>query len=412
MIGPTRSFSLPPLVRPGEPVQAEDHNALIKTLEALIHELNAVALQPSPTIGIKRAPGGTTAWLKRRFPAPSLPVRPYWPTLFRLPAEGEGEPTFEVELTQGYACERVLPAGDALLWQEADNHFQEEDPSKLRRFSIGVEQALYVKVEVLRSGAIGIDSEEDPPPPPVTILVAGTDQESTHYAPPLGDDEGTPGTYYYKICELTEGDNGPTLKHFHSGQNIDHWVDLPTFEVQDGIDVFKRYNAEEGIYETKGLQQIGQCRVLSAENTIDIAGNDLYATFQFVESGSSSPATGEEINFEDGLNTDGEPPAEAPADPKKIIIPIVQGISPIRVDRTGAGNRTYQVSYDGEEFPGGGNLKLSKTTVTYDSVNNAFFPTGSPEFHYWKNGLYVGQTSPFAPGDPFDELDLASPEVS
>ena len=338
--------------------------------------------------------------------------KPLW---VKLQKEGE---SYTATVTPGFVLERIVPSGgDAVIYHLPDGIFAKDDEGadteELEKHAIAPGQAIYIKVHTLVSGAIGIKPEEpplDPPPPPVLVVVSGDNEESTHHEVPFGEGEGEPGFYFYKLAVM----EGTKLKKNGgvAGQHIDHWADLPLFETEGGEKIEKEYDGGAGIYRLRGIEGIRQIEVTGAEDTIQVGGNNKDAKFVFKESGSSEGAEGEEINFNDGLNTDGEAPGEEPPDPKNIILPIVSGLSPITVTRTGEGNRNFQVGYDGDEFPGGGNLKISHTFVEYDVINNAFTPTGSPTFFYWKNGLYVGTTSPFDEEDAFDELDIASPEQS
>jgi hypothetical protein len=326
---------------------------------------------------------------------PSRETRVYWPQLI---VNGGESTTFEVTVTVGKVVERIVVTGDAIAYRQADNHFDPADPV-LKKFGISVGQSVYVKVEVLPSGAIG--TEEDPPPPIVTLVVLPVGEESTHYAPPIGEgDEGSPGTYYYELAELISDSSGVRFRYKMAGHNIDHWVDLPTFENAGGETIWKEWDADAGVYKTKGIEGIRQIEVTGAEDTIQVGGNNKDAKFVFKESGSSEGAEGEEINFNDGLNTDGEAPGEEPPDPKNIILPIVQGTSPILVERSGEGERTFTVSYDGDEFPGGGNLNLILRQFEINLAADFLEEQSDPPILYWRNGLFIGNAPPAGEVDP------------
>jgi hypothetical protein len=330
---------------------------------------------------------------------------------FDVKLQQEGE-SYTATVTPGFVLERIVPSGgDSLIYHLPDGIFAKDDEGadteELEKHAIAPGQAIYIKVHTLVSGAIGIKPEEPPlpePPPPVLVVVSANNEESTHHEVPFGEGEGEPGFYYYKLAVM----EGTKLKKNGgiAGQHIDHWADLPLFETEGGEKIEKEYDGGAGIYRLRGIEGIRQIEVTGAEDTIQVGGNNKDAKFVFKESGSSEGAEGEEINFNDGLNTDGEAPGEEPPDPKNIILPIVSGLSPITVTRTGEGNRNFQVGYDGDEFPGGANLVVSVQGGTVN-VFGFFSPSGSPQNYYWQNGLYVGMTEP----DDFldaDEMNINS----
>ena len=322
---------------------------------------------------------------------PSLETRVYWPQLI---VNGGESTTFEVTVTAGKVVERIVVTGDAIAYHQADNHFDPADPV-LKKFGISVGQSVYVKVEVLPTGAIGIEPEVpplDPPPPPVTLVVSAAGEESTHYEPPIGDSEGSPGTYYYELARLISDSFGVRFRYNMAGRNIDHWMDLPTFKVRAGANPWKEWNAEEGVYYSKGFIGAGQITLTENEDDLTYQGNKRNLEVRFREADASEPEADETLNFEDGLSMDGEVDA-APATERDIILPIVSGISPIMVNRVGEGERNFQVSYDGDEFPGGASLVVSVQNGTVNEFG-FFAASGSPQNYYWQNGLYVGTTEP------------------
>jgi hypothetical protein len=311
---------------------------------------------------------------------PSRETRVYWPQLI---VNGGESTTFEVTVTVGKVVERIVVTGDAIAYHQADNHFDPADPV-LKKFGISVGQSIYVKVEVLPTGAVGV--EDGPPPPIVTLVVSDAGEESTHYQPPIGESEGAPGTYYYELAQLISDSFGVRFRYNMAGRNIDHWMDLPTFENAGGETIWKEWDADAGVYKTKGIEGIRQIEVTGAEDTIQVGGNNKDAKFVFKESGSSEGAEGEEINFNDGLNTDGEAPGDEPPDPKNIILPIVQGISPILVERSGAGNRTFTVSLDEAESGDNFNVELLSVNLFFYGEDVTVSTDSGPRMWYVRNG--------------------------
>jgi hypothetical protein len=219
----------------------------------------------------------------------------------------------------------------------------------------------------------------------VLVVVSGDNEESTHHEVPFGEGEGEPGFYYYKLAVM----EGTKLKKNGgvAGQHIDHWADLPLFETEGGEKIEKEYDGGAGIYRLRGIEGIRQIEVTGAEDTIQVGGNNKDAKFVFKESGSSEGAEGEEINFNDGLNTDGEAPGEAPPDPKNIILPIVQGVSPIIVERSGAGNRTFTVSLDESEAGDNFNVELLSVNLAGDGDGGVtVYADSGPRMWYVRNG--------------------------
>jgi hypothetical protein len=311
---------------------------------------------------------------------------------FDVKLQQEGE-SYTATVTPGFVLERIVPSGgDAVIYHLPDGIFAKDDEGadteELEKHAIAPGQAIYIKIHTLVSGAIGIKPEEpplDPPPPPVLVVVSGDNEESTHHEVPFGEGEGEPGFYYYKLAVM----EGTKLKKNGgvAGQHIDHWADLPLFETEGGEKIEKEYDGGAGIYRLRGIEGIRQIEVTGAEDTIQVGGNNKDAKFVFKESGSSEGAEGEEINFNDGLNTDGEAPGEAPPDPKNIILPIVQGVSPIIVERSGAGNRTFTVSLDESEAGDNFNVELLSVNLAGDGDGGVtVYADSGPRMWYVRNG--------------------------
>jgi hypothetical protein len=279
------------------------------------------------------------------------------------------ESAFIVNVAEGYVIERTVKNAegtDCITYHEPDNLKQsepgEEDPPLPEGVSAGdlvdheVEggQAIYCKVTVEADGTISATE----------ITVSSNDEKSIHYEPPIGEgSEGAQGFYWYKLAKFeTDGDTLKIIK-FHAGSNIDHFQELPRFETAGGNTIWKEWDAEAGKYKTKGIDGIRQITTSPGEDKIEIGGNDKNLKVRFIESGASSPGEDEDINFEDGLNTDGEVGAEEVPN-RDIILPIVQGLSPILVQRSGAGNRTFTVSLEEAESGDNFNIKLLNVSIT------------------------------------------------
>lgn len=385
---------------PINPGMGDDINAVLQRVAALEMELSRYQLMRVEVPVVGEGNQQLLVMAMREGAGPSS-ERPFMPILSI--ADGAGS----VRVTRGHVWERAVDRNADSVIPHLPKNLYKEGTTELRSFAIGAGQAIYVKIRSLISGAIGV--KDDPKANAVELVVAAADQKSEHYHPKFGKDStGEPGTHYIRLG-IFDGSR-MIYDGCVPGQDIDYYPVLPTFETVGGDEITKKLR-DDGVFEVKGFVAAGELTLTPNENDLTYQGNKKVLKVRFRESDASEPEENEDINFRDGLSTDGTVDAEEPPN-RDVILPVVKGVSPILVERSGEANRTYTISYDGDEFPGGGNLQVSKTTVVYDSVNDAFFPSGSPEYFYWKNGLYIGTVSPFAPGDPFDTLDIASPEVS
>jgi len=164
---------------------------------------------------------------------------PFWPT---LGIGGTAEtPTYYVTVTRGVIIDRDTTDADAVVYFEPVV-LTTGEPTE---FAITDTQSVYVHFETDDTGAITGTPE---------IIVADSDQESIHYAPPAGSaTAGTDGDYYYKLATFAVGPPAE-LTMFGAGDNVCHYRELPLFLKAGGTaDVFKEFNASEGKYKTRGL---------------------------------------------------------------------------------------------------------------------------------------------------------------
>lgn len=144
----------------------------------------------------------------RRNPAPEDTRKPktFIPYNCKLIEESAG--VYSVTVDRGVIFEHLSTAGvgeNSLIIHECDNHF---DGADLRKFTITVDQAVYVVFSETPSGQID-------PLSPIQIQVAANDVDSFNYIPPTQS-----GIYYYKIAELVSVDSTVRLKRHLAGSNI------------------------------------------------------------------------------------------------------------------------------------------------------------------------------------------------
>jgi hypothetical protein len=255
----------------------------------------------------------------------------------------------------GYVYQ-VIPYGyEALTYHEPSNLY---DGNKLTEFAISLDQAVYVKVELLEDGTIGSDDEMTNPS--CSIVIQSNSASSTYYEPKVDDEssDGAVGTMYYKLAVLESG-TPPILDRILSGSHICHHQDLPkiasTLELSSGVGVIpKEFDSTSGEYRLRALSNgLGQLTITTNADDVEVRGNKKLANL-LVQRGDDSPEELPLIEFEDGLTKTGaesvgdEDPAIAPEE-ILIKIPSVVAGSGLTVENIGAeGNYVYEVSADGE----------------------------------------------------------------
>ena len=174
------------------------------------------------------------------------------------------ESTFTVFVRPGYVIERTVindTGTDCLTYHEPTGILDmSDDPVP---HTVANNQSVFVKVTVQDDGTISA----------AEIEVAASDTESTHYAPPVGDETaGDIGEYYYKLAEFTTDGDTLAVKKFHAGANIDHFQELPRFVKAGGTaDVFKTFDQEAGQYKTRGITAGAGITVTQNTDDIEVA---------------------------------------------------------------------------------------------------------------------------------------------
>lgn len=79
-----RNVELPPEVRAGEPVTADDHNKLIRAHRAILRKIDAITVRSGAEVGVKNSDGsGIILFLKRRAGTGGTSKRPVpWEPVF------------------------------------------------------------------------------------------------------------------------------------------------------------------------------------------------------------------------------------------------------------------------------------------------------------------------------------------
>jgi hypothetical protein len=197
--------------------------------------------------------------------------------VYNLKQDGE---TFRVAVREGYVIERTVindTGTDCLTYHEPDGitvppeedppldppPFPGQDPGDAIAHEVEDGQAIFVKVTVQDDGTISATE----------IVVDANDKESTHYAPPVGDETaGSVGEYYYKLAEFAMDGAALGIKRFHAGANIDHFQELPRFVKAGGTaDVFKTFDQASGQYKTRGLTGVSPVVITQGTDDIEIS---------------------------------------------------------------------------------------------------------------------------------------------
>ena len=152
MTSPFHQLKLPPRVRPGVPVKAEHHNKLIDTVEKLIASLKYLTLQPSPDLGIRRGPNGTTAWVKNKRRGSSAGGRNQV-KIFGHRYDPTAE-TWKCKVEPGYVVCRNPKAGEDVLkyWMPTNGDgvelkaTAEDDPAGPPEFEVAAGDVLGIRV--------------------------------------------------------------------------------------------------------------------------------------------------------------------------------------------------------------------------------------------------------------------------
>ncbi len=243
---------------------------------------------------------------------------PFDVRLIVIPAEGEGDPTYEVMVMDGWVNERIPgvqdPATNAtavhkpwnILWGDDASGDQLATDRRTFPIAIGDQVSILVNVAAEGNSALPDGSTADGP---TEIAIEDEDEKSIHYVPPrpVDSDEGAAGVYHYKMAVLRDADathSGPWLELFLAGSHLDHFAELPILDNMSGEAdnkgrVFKEYDPETNTYNFRVLDAtVGELTITENEDGVEIRGNENDGTLTVTIEGES-PAT--VLEWTDGL---------------------------------------------------------------------------------------------------------------
>jgi hypothetical protein len=245
---------------------------------------------------------------------------PFEVRLIVIPAEGEGDPTYEVEVMDGCINERIPGVQDPpvnatdvhkpwnILW--GDDAPEGKLATNQRTFPISIGDQVSILVNVAAEGNIELPAGAPGTTlGPTEIAVEDEDTESIHYVPPrpVDDDEGAAGVYHYKLAVLRDKDathSGPWLELFLAGSHLSHFAELPILDNMSGEAenkgrVFKEYDPETNTYTFRVLDAtVGELTITENEDGVEIRGNEKDGTLTVTIEGES-PITA--LTWVDGL---------------------------------------------------------------------------------------------------------------
>jgi len=253
---PSQAINLPPRVQSGQAITAAQFNQIRESLARLAR----AGIADGPRIYPRRV------------------RQALWPVLGLAEDSTPEAPSYVVTVTPGYVVERIVKSGtDAIVYHLPEGIF-EEDGETLAALAITDGQCVAVKVNVKPDGTVGAPAG-DPPPAAVELVIIASTEESEHHKPPIGEGSGGAGEagfYYYKLAKLEDGEL--TFAPGIPGHDIEHWIDLPTFESAGGETIWKEWDSADGKYMTKGLEGVDGITVTPTTDTLEIGftgGDDL-----------------------------------------------------------------------------------------------------------------------------------------
>jgi hypothetical protein len=255
-------IKLPQKVRPGQAVKADDYNKLIDAIGSLVASLKFLALQPSPDLGIRRGPNGTTAWLKSRRNGGSSSSVPDQFEIVGLRYDTTEE-VWKCKVSPGWVLCRNPKEGEDVLkyWMPVDGSdvpldaIAEDVPAGPPEFVVEAGDVIGIRVTTTEKDII----EEAP-----IVEIGAEDEESTHSQPPA---TGVPGEYFYRLAmfeelALPEGSPPEAIPElvvsdiFHEGP-LEHSPHLPEHRNIGGKrEVCAGRDAASDAYDFRTLEQL------------------------------------------------------------------------------------------------------------------------------------------------------------
>jgi hypothetical protein len=389
---------LPPRKKRGDPVLAEDWNAM----------LDAIASRtPRPGTGLELiASSGGFAYSRT---GPGLAPTPALPPFAVIGIEKK-DGGYRVTVKEGWVIERKPKSGDTPTVKFHIPKVGEETLDTIPRPQIAMSfgDTLWCKIVTDEMGEISEEPE---------ILAAAEDQDGNHYYPEDPEGSGSDGEYFVKLFKLEDDGGTPKVKVYQQS-DIEHWAQLWTGEnVGGGANVFKDHKEDSNIYRFRTIR--GDYGI-SENQTADEVELDFRAT----NVGAGKPVWVQPL---DGSGQPDEDPPDGPArfrsiagratqpeirvkcEPPNPGDPLPQEI---RIEGNGydagvtAALKITMTVRDGlvksllSEDAGGGNLNLEIHNFTYNNDGELYGQPYLSGILYWRDGVFAGVTDPTPGNEP------------
>ena len=293
---------LPPKKKRGDPILAEDWNAL----------LDAIASRtPRPGTGLELiASSGGFAYSK---PGPGSAPYQNLPPFAVIGIEKKDE-AYLVTIKEGWVIERKPKTGDKPAVKFHIPKVGEETLDTIPRpqIDMSIGDTLWCKVVTDVMGEISEEPE---------ILAAAEDQDGNHYYPDDPEGPGSEGEVFVKLFKLEDDDGTPKVKVYQQS-DIEHWAQLWTGENVGGYArVYKEHKEDENIYKFRTIKGTSPIQVEEQGDVIDVSIDPDYPpTPGYAETGSLAfldcdgiEIEGKKIEWENGLmKTAGDITVEIP----------------------------------------------------------------------------------------------------
>jgi hypothetical protein len=388
---------LPPRKKRGDPVLAEDWNAL----------LDAIASRtPRPGTGLELiASSGGFAYSR---PGPGLSSNPALPPFAVIGIEKK-DGGYQVTVKDGWVIERKPKSGDTPAVKFHMPKVGEETLDTIPRpqITMAFGDTLWCKIVTDEMGEISEEPE---------ILAAAGDQDGNHYYPVDPEGSGSDGEYFVKLFKLEDDGGTPRVKVYQQS-DIEHWAQLWTGEnIGAGAKVFKEHKEDENIYRFRTVR--GDYGISENQTT-----DEVELDFRATNVGEGKPVW---VVPEEGGEPAEDPP-DGPAAFRSIAERATQPEIRVKCERPNPGDPLPQeIRIEGNGYDAGvtsarkitmtvrdglvkqllseevttGNLNLEIYTFSY---NNDGVLYGEPyviAILYWRDGLFVGVTDPTPGSEP------------
>jgi hypothetical protein len=286
---------LPPKKKRGDPVLAEDWNAL----------LDAIASRtPRPGTGLELiASSGGFAYSK---PGPGIAPAQNLPPFAVIGIEKK-DGAFRVTIKEGWVIERKPKYGDTPAVKFHIPKVGEETLDTIPRpqIDMSIGDTLWCKIVTDEMGEISEEPE---------ILAAAGDQDGNHYYPVDPEGSGSDGEYFVKLFKLENDAGTPNVKVYQQS-DIEHWAQLWTGEnTGAGGKVFKDHKEDANIYRFRTIR--GDYGI-SENQTAD----EVELDFRAANVGAGCPVWVEPL---DGSGEPDEDPPDGPAKFRSIAARVTQ----------------------------------------------------------------------------------------